>query len=127
MKDGKLRKTFVKQISEKKITSIVMLQKAEEEKSARVAERCSMCFVPEKNGPEKNRPKVRRGIKNAAKVTKKRRLMIFSFVKSLNKKKREKNRERERERNSTWHPRETGPLEPVHTCHIERLTLPQGW
>jgi len=91
---------------------------------------------------KKNRSKVRCGIKNAAKVTKKRRLMIFLFVKSFNKKREkekergergregeeERERERERERNSTWHPHvETEPLEPVHTCHIERLTQPQGW
>lgn len=56
--------------------SIVILQRVEEEKSARMAERRSMRFVSEKKKKqsEKNRPKVGRGIKNAAKVTKKRRL-----------------------------------------------------
>lgn len=94
--------------------------------SAVAERRSTWALCLRKKRSEKNRPKIGRGIKNAAKATKKPALMIFSFVKSF-KKKREREREKERQRSSTWHHRTTGPLEPVHACHIERLTPPQGW
>lgn len=53
------------------------------------------CVLFPKNGlGEKNRPKVGRGIKNAAKATKKPAHMIFPFVKSLEKREREEEREK---------------------------------
>lgn len=84
MKDGKLRENvgFIKKENEKKhggkkrndFMSIVTLQRAEEEKSARVAERCSTRFVPGKTVRKKSSKSRAGGMKNAVKVTKKRRL-----------------------------------------------------
>lgn len=55
-----------------------------------------MCALFPKKWSEKNHPKVERGIKNAAKATKKLALMIFSFAKRLSKKKEKRKREIEK-------------------------------